>query len=111
MITIRSLLPDALTACWMLLNSQRLANLRFHLMSRLAFFLERRSLGWLGRSLKPLRRIWRIDLIAAFSDVLWQTTRTSPGPAPVTADLSERAFGISPPAGGLTDVSGAGSGQ
>ncbi len=41
----------------------------------------------------------------------WQTTRTSPGPLPVTAERSERASGTSPPAGGLTEVSGAGSGQ
>jgi len=40
-----------------------------------------------------------------------QTTSTSPGPAPLAADLSERALGTLPPAGGLTALSGRGSGQ
>ena len=40
-----------------------------------------------------------------------QTTLTSPGPWPVTAEASERAVGTLPPAGGVTAVSGAGFGQ
>jgi hypothetical protein len=41
----------------------------------------------------------------------WQTTRTLPGPFPVTAEESERKSGTLPPAAGVTEVSGRGSGQ
>jgi hypothetical protein len=37
--------------------------------------------------------------------------RTLPGPLPVTAEASDRAFGTLPPAAGFTDLSGRGSGQ
>ena len=67
--------------------------------------------GWLGRRRKPCFRALRIDFSARFSEPFRHTTRTSPGPLPVTADASERAFGTLPPAGGEIEVSGAGSGQ
>src|SRR5918997_592306 len=41
----------------------------------------------------------------------WHTTRVRPGALRRRADRSERAFGTLPPAAGLIDLSGAGSGQ
>ena len=72
-------------------------------------------LGWLGRSRKPFVSAFLIEPSALSSDFApflpRQTTRTSPGPSPVIAECSERAFGTLPPAGGLIDLSGRGSGQ
>ena len=115
MITTRSLLPASFTAFWTESYSQRSARSRLISSSRLAWRLERRIFGWLGRRWKPLLRASRRDARRASSDCSpsspWQTTRTLPGPRPLTADASERASGTSPPAAGLTVVSGAGSGQ
>jgi hypothetical protein len=66
----------------------------------------------LGRTCQPLRRARLIEprsrRIEAFP---WQTTRVRPGGAARSALKRLRALGTSPPAGGVTDVSGAGSGQ
>ena len=48
---------------------------------------------------------------ACFREPFWQTTRVLPGGFALSADASERAFGTLPPAAGLTEVSGFGSGQ
>src|SRR3954453_14577712 len=45
------------------------------------------------------------------SESLWQTTRVEPGSLRFNDDDSERAWGTSPPAHGLMEQSGAGSGQ
>ena len=74
-----------------------------------------RIVGWLGRILKPRLRALRIEFLTRRRESLpfapAQTTRTFPGPLPVTALVSDRAVGTLPPAAGLTEVSGAGSGQ
>jgi hypothetical protein len=41
----------------------------------------------------------------------WHTTRVTPGPTLEAAEASDRMVGTSPPAHGLTEQSGAGSGQ
>src|SRR3954454_21269791 len=48
---------------------------------------------------------------ACFSEPFWQTTRVTPGGLILSAEASERTFGTLPPAAGLTEVSGLGSGQ
>src|SRR3954469_15744466 len=48
---------------------------------------------------------------ATLSEFAWQTTRVDPGGRFFSADASVRTFGTLPPAAGLTDVSGFGSGQ
>src|SRR5687768_1099179 len=111
MTTIRSLLPDLLMARWTDLKPHsakraRLIRSRFAALRSLSFFL-----GRLGRRRKPRRFALPIAFLARLSELPLQTSRTSPGPLPVTAEASERAFGTLPPAGGETEVSGAGSGQ
>src|SRR3954467_7917027 len=49
--------------------------------------------------------------LSCFSEPFTQTTRVTPGGFVLSADASERAFGTLPPAAGLTEVSGLGSGQ
>ena len=61
----------------------------------------------------PLRG-YRAQVVDFFKRVIesgWQTTRVTPGPLVERADASVRAVGTSPPAQGLTEQSGAGSGQ
>src|SRR5687768_8756902 len=111
MMTTRSLLPDFLIARWTDLKSHSANRARLIARSLAAFFALNCFFGRLGRSRNPLRCARLIDFFASFSDLPLQTTRTSPGPLPVTAEASERAFGTLPPAGGETEVSGAGSGQ
>jgi hypothetical protein len=111
MITTRSLLRDLLIAAWMLLNLQSLANARFCAFSLRALRAESFFFPCEGRSVKPLRRAWLIDLIARFSDPRWHTTRVLPRAFTLSADASVRAFGTFPPAAGLTVVSGDGLGQ
>src|SRR5688572_303117 len=111
MITMRSLLPDLLTAAWTERNRHCLRSARLIFVIRLACFFDSFLVGTLGRSEKPRLRACLIDASASGSEFFWQTTRTSPGPLPVTADASERALGTPPPAGGVTEVSGVGSGQ
>src|SRR4051812_6429398 len=48
---------------------------------------------------------------ACFSEPFWHTTRVTPGGFVLSAEASERTFGTFPPAAGLTEVSGFGSGQ
>src|SRR5690349_5756228 len=115
MITTRSLLPERLIAVCTEWNLQRLARIRLMRRkdrARLALIFRN---GRLGRRRKPRVFALRTDVRRSFSDraprLPWQTTRTSPGPAPVTSDAKERAFGTLPPAGGVTELSGAGSGQ
>ena len=57
------------------------------------------------------QRARRIDRTARFSEPGWQTTRVLPGGLRLSDEASERIFGTSPPAAGLTLVSGAGSGK
>src|SRR5687767_11967084 len=111
MITTRSWLPDLFTAAWTERNLHRLRSARLILVIRLACFFEYLVVGWLGRRLKPFVRALLIDFSARSSERFWHTTCTSPGPLPVTADASERAWGTPPPAGVVMEVSGAGSGQ
>jgi hypothetical protein len=49
--------------------------------------------------------------LAFLKEFPWQTTLVLPGGFFFSADASERAFGTAPPAAGLTELSGAGSGQ
>src|SRR5204863_3216915 len=53
----------------------------------------------------------RTDAFSAFMELGWQTTRVLPGRLLMSADPSERIFGTLPPAHGLTEQSGFGSGQ
>src|SRR5688572_26499070 len=106
MITTRSLLPAAFTAAWTERNLHCLRSARLIFVSRLACFFESFFVGTLGRSEKQLVRACLIDASASLRERFWQTTYTSPGPLPVTADARERALGTLPPAAGLTDVSG-----
>jgi len=53
-------------------------------------------------------------LSVSFSRVIesgWQTTRVTPGPPVESADSSERGVGTAPPAQGVIEQSGVGSGQ
>ncbi len=49
--------------------------------------------------------------LSCFRESCWHTTRVLPGGFALSAEASVRAFGTLPPAAGLTDVSGFGSGQ
>src|SRR5688500_6567537 len=100
MITMRSLLPESLTAACTDLYSQSSYRARLIRFILRALRLPYSVFGWLGRSRKPLRFACLIDASARSSELPLHTTRTSPEPFPVTADLSERASGTSPPAGG-----------
>ena len=71
-------------------------------------------IGWLGRRLEALRLralLDRLDAPAAASRLLADDAHVAGALAGDGGRRSERAFGTSPPAGGVTDVSGAGSGQ
>src|SRR5437764_10823664 len=111
MTTTRSLLRDAVSAGWISWKLQRLNSARLIRSSRLACFLPRCSLGCEGRITYPCLRASEMLAFASASDALWQTTRVLPGPLPLSADASERAFGTFPPAAGWTEVSGRGLGQ
>src|SRR4051794_27053679 len=132
MITIRSLLPDALTAFCTELKRHLACRRSLMPSSSVAFLLESLVIGWLGRSRKPSVRALVIDARARRIDVApplpWQTTRTSArglvfavrlpvneGSRPLrpagAAEASERATGRPPPAAGEIDLSGLGSGQ
>src|SRR5437764_10021893 len=111
MITTRSLLPDAVTACWIELKAHCLKNVLFRSSSArpseaLIFWG-----GCVGRSWYPADLAFAIDCWRRLSESGWQTTRVTPGPVVETADASDRAVGTSPPAHGVTEQSGAGSGQ
>src|SRR5919201_5687640 len=111
MITTRSLLWEAVTAGWISWKRQRAYKRRLTRSRRVpAARLSLRS-GAVGRSLKPLVSARRMDLRSRASEPDWQTTRVVPRACPFSADASERALGTAPPAAGLTDVSGLGSGQ
>src|SRR3954451_14637323 len=49
--------------------------------------------------------------LAFTSEPFWHTTRVLPGGFVFSAEASERTLGTLPPAAGLTEVSGLGSGQ
>src|SRR5687767_1528110 len=110
MTTTRSLLRDAVTAGWISRNLQRLRSARLMRSSlRACFFVSLRLSD--GRISYPLRRALRIDALSRESEFRWQTTRVRPGGFALRLDASERAFGTFPPVAGLTERSGAGSGQ
>src|SRR4051812_41132344 len=52
-----------------------------------------------------------MSVLTRFSESFLQTTRVFPGGFALSAEASVRTFGTDPPAAGLTDVSGFGSGQ
>jgi hypothetical protein len=52
-----------------------------------------------------------IDVCSRLIESAWHTTRVVPGPVVESAVDSGRAVGTSPPAHGLIEQSGAGSGQ
>ena len=111
MITTRSLLPDAFTACWIESKAHRFERLRFRASSArpsAALIVWR---GWVGRSTYPVDWASAIDRCRRLSESGWQTTRVTPGPVVERAEASDRAVGTSPPAHGVTEQSGAGSGQ
>src|SRR4051812_39136997 len=110
MITTRSLLCDAFTAGWISWYLQRLKSLRLTASSRFAFFLPNLRVS-VGRKVTPRLRAVRMSRFATFSEFAWQTTRVDPGGLFFKADASVRTFGTFPPAAGLADVSGFGSGQ
>src|SRR4029079_6187078 len=115
MIRIRSLLPAS--------NAAFCTEWYWHCSARASLIVSRSSasrfltriVGWLGRRRKPLLLASLRDERRSLSEPAppspLQTTNTSPGPAPVTAEASGRAWGTLPPAGGLTVASAAGSGQ
>src|SRR4051794_21942834 len=67
--------------------------------------------GAVGRLLKPVLSARRSECRMRLSEPVWQTTRVFPRSFAFSAEASERALGTAPPAAGLTDVSGRGSGQ
>jgi hypothetical protein len=109
--TMRSLLPASNTASWMLSNPHSFLNFLFCRFSLRAFLRLIFSGSSEGRSSIPSFFACRIAYLASFIELGWQTTCVSPGRLSLSADLSVRASGTSPPAAGLTLVSGAGSGQ
>ena len=111
MITTRSLLRARLIAVWMLLNLQRLANARLSRFSFRAFRADSFFAPCEGRIVKPFFRAELIDLIARLSEPRWHTTTVLPRGLALSADARVRAFGILPPAAGLTLLSAAGFGQ
>src|SRR6266576_3708243 len=111
MITTRSLLPDWVTASWIELKAQRLKSVRFTLVSAAPSSVLIFTRGCVGRSTYPIFLALATDFCSRVSESGWQTTRVTPGPPVATADASERAVGTCPPAHGVTEQSGAGSGQ
>ena len=111
MITTRSLLPDLSTAFWTALKLHIFLRSLLISTSLSAFLAESFFFGWLGRRRKPFFLAFEMDFLARSRDELLQTTRTFPGPLPVTADLRERALGTSPPVGSPSACSTPGSGQ
>src|SRR4051794_8011886 len=110
MTTTRSLLCDAVTAGWISWYRQRLNRLRLTSSSRRAERALR--LRWsVGRTSKPFARARATDALRRRSESDWQTTRVLPGLLRSSAEDSERIVGTAPPAQGLTEQSGAGSGQ
>src|SRR4051794_35834877 len=111
MITMRSLFLAAVAAGWIWRYLQRFASALLILRRRFARFRD--SLRWsLGRMSYPCLRARSIDLIARFSDPLWQTTSVLPGGFLLRAELSDRILGTRPPVPcGFTDLSTRGSGQ
>src|SRR5688572_12414792 len=112
MITMRSLFPEAFTAGWIEWKLHLRASTRLIWESCLARLGLSFLSGRLGRRRHPAVRAVRIEVLKRASERFplspLQTTRTSPRPAPVTADARGRAVGTLPPAGGLTEVSGRG---
>src|SRR4051794_6523975 len=111
MITTRSLLPDWLTACWIESKAHRLDSVRFRSSSALPSAAVIFWRGCVGRSTYPVALASAIDFCRRLSESGWHTTRVTPGPVVDVAEASERAVGTSPPAHGVTEQSGAGSGQ
>ena len=111
MITTRSLLPDWVTASWMDLNLQSLKSVRFRLVSAEPSSEVSFTRGWVGRNTYPTFLALAIAFDSRVIESGWHTTRVTPGPPVATADASVRAVGTSPPAHGLTEQSGPGSGQ
>src|SRR2546423_6890376 len=111
MITIRSLLWEAVIALWIDLNLHRLASARLIFVRRRASALLSLRVRTVGRILKPLFRALLIEPSARLSDPPWQTTRVLPVLDFLSAEARERAFGTFPPAHGLIVQSGDGVGQ
>src|SRR3954471_4419695 len=110
MITTRSLLCDFVTARWIAWNLQRLKSFLLSASSRLPFFALNLRVS-VGRYFTPFLRAALMSLFRRFSESFLHTTRVVPGGFVLSADASVRTFGTLPPAAGLTDVSGLGSGQ
>src|SRR4051795_7711768 len=111
MITMRSLLCDAVTAGWMSWKRQRRKKLLLRLSSERAWLRVSFFAGTLGRITTPLVRALTIAAWVRRSESLLHTTRVSPTRRRSSAEASERGLGTLPPAAGFTDVSGRGSGQ
>src|SRR3954451_4227682 len=111
MITMRSLLWEASTACWIEWYRHCLANARLRRVKlRACVRLILRS-GCVGRSFQPCLRAAPTEFSRRLMESFWHTTRVLLVLDVFSAEESERAFGTSPPVHGLIEQSGAGSGQ
>src|SRR4051794_38846613 len=111
MTTTRSLLWVAVTAGWMSWKRQRRCKLWLSSSSARGCLRVSFLAGTLGRITTPWLRAFVIAARVSCSESGLHTTRVSPTRRRSSAEASERAFGTRPPAAGLTDVSGRGSGQ
>src|SRR3954471_18658447 len=111
MITMRSLLCEASTACWIEWYRQRFASSRLRRVKLRAWERLIFRSGCVGRSWKPCLRAAPTELSRRLIESSRHTTRVLLVLDGFSADDSERAFGTPPPAHGLIEQSGAGSGQ
>src|SRR3954451_7107548 len=111
MITIRSLLREAFTAAWIELKRQRSASSRLSRVKLRAWVRLILRSGCVGRSFQPCLRAAPTELSRRLIESFLHTTRVLLVRDFFSAEESERAFGTSPPAHGLMEQSGAGSGQ
>src|SRR5262245_60259029 len=128
MISTRSLLCEAVTACWIDLYLHCRSSLMLKFLSFFAFFFFSLVAGCVSRCLLPFFRAFLMSLFSFLIDLFFesclalpclrsfllgtcaQTTRVFPGFFSLRAVYSPRTAGTEPPAAGLTDLSGAGSG-
>src|SRR5436305_15352471 len=111
MITMRSLLCEAFTAAWIESYRHLSRNCRFRRVKLRAWARLILRSGSVGRSFQPCLRAAPTELSSRLIESFRHTTRVLLVLEGFSADESERAFGTSPPAHGLTVQSGAGSGQ
>src|SRR5712691_6915884 len=109
MITTRSQFWESLIAGWISLYLQSLKSFFSNLRHRRPCLSVNVRGASVGRSWTPFVRAVVMALLARDSESAWQTIRVVPRFL-LRAENRSRAFGTSPPAGGLTVVSGAGSG-